>query len=412
MAHPVFTDAPIESVLVAVSSSYHRPPRGAARHGRLLSAVLAVGILVTGCAQFPDGHPNTWHEQPSLEPQAGPQPYVEGRTLPPTAPRSRPSEEKSPPPRGCEDPDPAVVATCLDPVGALVVLPREQGALVGERETGRILHVRADRAPVEVARIPVDPAGGGGLTGLALSPSYAEDRLVYAYVSTSTDNRIVRIAPGDPPEPILTGIPRGPTGNSGAIIADGKGALLVATGNAGSPDKAAESASLAGKVLRINAFGQPAAGNPTPGSSIISSGLIAPGGLCTAPQGAAYWVTDQGNDPQALYRIQPGHPLDAPAWSWQGRPGVSDCAAAPGMVVVTLTDASALYAMHPAPQGGFSGQPQKTLADTYGRFSAASLGPKGMLWLGTANRNGGDPVSSDDRVIRIKPPAGSAAGKD
>lgn len=305
-----------------------------------------------------------------------------------------------------------MVATCLDPVGAITVLPQGQGALVGERRTGRILRVGEGHAPVEIARVPVDPAGGGGLTGLTLSPSYDEDQLVYAYVSAPADNRVVRIAPGDPPEPILTGIPRGPSGNSGAITTDGKGALLVATGNAGSPDLAADPASLAGKVLRIDAFGQAAAGNPVPGSPIVSSGLISPGGLCATREGSAYWVTDRGGDQGALYRVRPGQPLADPDWTWRDRPGVSDCVAAPGLVVVALTDASALYTMHPVPQGGFTGQPRKAMVDTYGRFSAASLGPKGLLWLGTANKEGGSPVSSDDRVIRIKPPSGSAAGKD
>nr|WP_246195570.1 PQQ-dependent sugar dehydrogenase [Halopolyspora algeriensis] len=377
-----------------------------------MSVVLATGIFVTGCAQFPDGRPRDWHAQPSLEPQAGPQPHIEGQDSPPPPPRSQAPGEPPPPPQGCKDPDPAVVATCLEPVGALVALPQGTGALVGERTTGRILRVQEGQQPVEIARIPVDPAGGGGLTGLALSPSYAEDQLIYAYLSTSTDNRVVRVAPEDPPEPILTGIPRGPRGNSGAITADDRGALLVATGNAGSSEEAADATSLAGKVLRINAFGEPAAGNPDPGSPIVSSGLTDPGGLCVAGGGAAHWVTDRGSDPQTLHRVQLGEPLGTPAWTWRNRPGASDCVATPGLVVVTLTDASALYTMHPAPQGGFTGEPQKVMVDTYGRFSAAALGSKGLLWLGTANRDGGEAVSSDDRVIRIKPPAGSAAGKD
>ena len=32
---------------------------------------------------------------------------------------------------------------------------------------------------------------------------------MYAYISTPTDNRVVRIADGDVPKPILTGIPEG-----------------------------------------------------------------------------------------------------------------------------------------------------------------------------------------------------------
>ena len=44
---------------------------------------------------------------------------------------------------------------------------------------------------------------------IVLSPTYSQDRLMYAYVSTPTDNRVIRIADGDVPKPILTGHPQG-----------------------------------------------------------------------------------------------------------------------------------------------------------------------------------------------------------
>jgi hypothetical protein len=42
------------------------------------------------------------------------------------------------------------------------------------------------------------------------------------------------------------------------------------------------------------------------------------------------------------------------------------------------------------------------LRDVYGRLSAAQLAPDGLVWVGTINKTGGTPVSSDDRVIRIQ----------
>ncbi|MCI2423326.1 PQQ-dependent sugar dehydrogenase [Saccharopolyspora sp. K220] len=376
----------------------------------LLSMTAVLGTLLAGCAQFPDEHPRPWGDQPSLEPQAGPQPSIEGEP-PPT--ESRPSSPQAPPqPTGCEDPDPAVVATCLDPVGAMVVLPDGQSALVGERATGRVLRVQRGQEPVELARIPVDPSGGGGLTGLALSPSYHEDELFYAYVTTSSDNRVVRVAAGDRPKPVLTGIPKGAAGNSGAMVDDGQGALLVATGNAGSPANAANSQSLAGKVLRIDGFGRPAEGNPDPKSPVVAAGLTAPGGLCGTPAMGMYWVTDHIEGQDVLYRVRFGQPLGSPAWTWAERPGVAGCVADPSTVVVALRDAAALYTLHPAPDGSFTGQPTKVMENTYGRFSAAALGPDGLVWLGTANKDGGRPVSSDDRALRIEPPSGGTAGKD
>lgn len=376
----------------------------------VLGVLVASGALLVGCAQFPDQHPTNWREQPSLEPQAGPQPSVEGQEPPPPEQGSNPGQQP-PPPEGCEDPDTAVVATCLAPVGAIAVLPNGQGALVAERDTGRILRVQQDEEPLEIARIPVDPAGGGGLTGLALSPSYFEDELIYAYASTPTENQVIRIAPGDRPKPILTGIPKGASNNGGSLFSDPGGALIVATGDTGSVEAARDPNSLAGKVLRIDGFGAPAEANPTPGSPVVTSGLAAPGGVCGNGDGS-YWVTDRGGPQDALHRVTPGEPLGTPAWTWPDRPGVSGCAAAPGTVLVSLGDASAMYTLSPGPGGTFTGQPTKVLENTYGRFSAAALAPDGLLWLGTVNKAGGEPVSSDDRVIRIEPPSGGSAGKD
>ncbi|CAM05338.1 glucose/arabinose dehydrogenase [Saccharopolyspora erythraea NRRL 2338] len=375
-----------------------------------MGAVAAVGALLAGCAQFPDEHTGAWKEQPSLEPQTGPQPSIEGEE--PPAESVPPQQQQQPQANGCHDPDPAVVATCLDPIGAVVVLPDGQSALVGERATGRVLRVQRGAPPVELARIPVNTAGGGGLTGLALSPTYHEDELFYAYVTTGGDNQVVRVAPGDRPKPVLTGIPRGGSGNGGALIDDGRGALLVATGNAGNPANAANPTSLAGKVLRIDGFGKPAPGNPDPASPVLASGLSAPGGLCAAAQTGTYWVTDRGGPQDALYQIRPGQPLGSPAWTWPDRPGVAGCVASPAIVVVALSDARAMFSLNPTPEGAFTGQPTKVLENTYGRFSSTALGPDGLLWAGTANKAGGQPEPSDDRVVRIEPPTGGTAGKD
>lgn len=375
----------------------------------LVSTTVVLGALLAGCAQFPDEHTRPWGDPPSLEPQAGPQPSFETEEPPPQSdtPPQQPAE-----PVGCQDPDPAVVATCLDPVGAIAVLPDGTAALVGERATGRVLRVERGAEPVELARIPVDASSGGGLTGLALSPTYHEDELFYAYVTTGSDNRVVRVAAGDRPKPVLTGIPKGPRGNSGALLDDGQGALLVATGNAGDPGSAADPQSLAGKLLRIDGFGAPAQGNPDPRSPVVVSGLTDPGGLCGTPGLGTYWVTDRLGGQDALFRLELGKPLGAPSWTWSDRPGVAGCAADPTTVVVALRDAAALYTLTPAPDGTVVGQPAKVMEKTYGRFSAATLAPDGLIWLGTSNKDGGAPVSSDDRVLRLEPPTGGTAGKD
>lgn len=369
-------------------------------------AAATLGLLLAGCATFPDHGPREWREKTEGRGELGGPPAIPDTTPPaPSAPPGPPggAPQGDPDrPSGCVDPDPQVVATCLEPVGAIAVLPDGESALVGERSTGRVLRVRKDREPELVATLPVDPTGGGGLTGLVLSPAFDEDQLVYAYTTTARDNRVMRIAPGDVPEPVFTGIPRGTANNVGALGLDPSGALLVATGDAGDP----AGPGLAGKVLRIDTLGNPAPGNPDPRSPVLSSGLHAPGGICTDPTGPTTWVTDRAVDRDALHLLAPG-PLATPAWTWPERPGVAGCMAMPGVVVVAETGGEAAFVLRPDPDGAFTGRPETVLDGVYGRLSAAAPAPDGLLWLGTVNKApGGAPVPSDDRVIRVQPPAG------
>lgn len=373
-------------------------------------AAVALALLLAGCATFPDAGPREWRDQLDGAGELGGPPVIREPTRPDGPPQAGDAPQAGAPvaPSGCQDPDPQVVATCLEPVGAIAVLPDATSALVAERSTGRVLRVRRGAEPELVATVPVD-ASGGGLTGLVLSPGYVEDQLVYAYGTTSEDNRLFRIAAGEPPKPVLTGIPRGPRNNGGALGADTTGALLIATGDAGDPAPAP--ASLAGKLLRIDTLGAPATGNPDPTSPIVSSGLSAPAGLCTDPLGSASWVTDRTDTQDVLHQMVPG-PLPAPAWTWPDRPGVAGCTATPDVVAIAQTGAAAVFVLRPAGNGAFTGQPETLLEDTYGRLAAAAPAPDGQLWLGTVNTDGGGaPVASDDRVIRIQPPAGGGQSR-
>jgi hypothetical protein len=190
---------------------------------------------------------------------------------------------------------------------------------------------------------------------------------------------------------------------------DVDGSLLVATGDAGRPGT--DPRSLAGKVLRINTLGKPAAGNPDPASPVLSSGLHAPGGICTDKTTTMTWVTDRTATQDLLHLLVPGT-LPPPAWTWPDQPGVAGCMAQPGVVTIALTGTAALFVLRPGDNGTFTGAPETILKDTYGRMAAATVGPDGLLWLGTVNKAGdGKPVPSDDRVIRIQPPSGGGESK-
>ncbi len=328
---------------------------------------------------------------------------------------SQPSSSSTPA-DPCVPTDPAVVAACLTAPTGLAPLPDGTSALVGERTTGRILKVAAGTKPTLVTTIPgIDAKGDGGLLGVAVSPSYLEDGLIYAYVTTATDNRVVRIAPGDVPKAILTGIPKGASNNGGGLAFTPDGVLYVGTGNAGSVTKAANPASLAGKLLRVDDFGRPAAGNPKPGSPIFASGFTQITTICQLPTGAmaaldhrtAADVLLPAKSTRNYATLQSGDAV----WTWKaGDGGAAGCAASDSVLASTSLTKEQLSGISMSSAGIFSGSPQVLLGNKYGRLLTVQPGAKGALWLTTSNKDGhGKPIASDDRVILL-PNAGAAGG--
>ncbi|SFN88599.1 Glucose/arabinose dehydrogenase, beta-propeller fold [Pseudonocardia ammonioxydans] len=367
-----------------------------ARLPLLVAALLASLVLVSGCATFPDQGAREWRPKAEGEGELGGPPALAPTEEPPPSTPAPPQQQpggQPPPPGPCEDPDPQVVAACLGPVGAVAVLPAGDQALVAERRTGQVLQVRRDADPVPVATVPVDPATG--VSGLVLSPGYAEDRLLYVLAGTPDGGQVLRIAPGEPPKPVLTGLPN-TAGGALAVDADGS-SLLVATGAGEGP--------LAGAVLRIDTLGRPAPGNPDPASPVLARGLTDPGGVCVDPAARTTWVTDRTPARDVLYQVSPGR-LGAPAWTWPDRPGVAGCTVLPGTLVVAQRTAEALFVLTPGRDGGFTGDPKPVLEQTYGAIGPVTMAPDGLLWLGTVNRDGAAPGRTDDRVIRIQPPTG------
>lgn len=358
------------------------------------AAAAMVGLL-TGCARFGGAETAPFHAVPETVSGAG----IEPEQPPPgQAPQPPPPPGQSPappPPTGpCDDPDPSVIATCLDTTGAMVMLPDGNTALVAERTTGRIMAVPRDGDPTEFASVPVDPAGDGGLTGLALSPSFTEDHLVYAYITTPQDNRVVRFTQGDAPKPILTGIPKGPTGNAGDLVFTEPRQLTVLTGNAGG---GGDPASLSGKLLRVQ---DPAPGARNP--AVVAAGFGASGGLCRDPQTGSLWITDRAPTMDRLQRITADGSTPTLVWSWPDKPGVGGCAAADGTVVTALDGAKSVAAVTVSKESGaVTGDPLVLAEDKYGHFGAAVIAGDGTIWGSTVNKSSGGAVATDDRVVVI-----------
>lgn len=171
------------------------------------------------------------------------------------------------------------VAEDLDTPWGLAPLPGGD-LLVSSRDTGKIFRIAADSGEkTEIGTVPgVAAAGEGGLLGIAVPK---EGEMVYAYLTTASDNRIVRMlySPDKPegrqlgaPDTVFKGIPKGAVHNGGRIAFGPDGMLWAGTGESGEEGLSQDKDSPGGKILRMTPDGEPARGNPDPGSAVYSWG--------------------------------------------------------------------------------------------------------------------------------------------
>ncbi|MFI6843763.1 PQQ-dependent sugar dehydrogenase [Kitasatospora sp. NPDC050467] len=323
----------------------------------------------------------------------------------------------------------AVRATVTDGLASpwgLVVLP-DGDFLVSERDTAKILRIAAKGGgKTETGTVPgVVPGGEGGLLGLALSPGYATDHLVYAYVSTAEDNRIVRF-PYDPTRPagqqlgdvsvLLTGIPRGHRHNGGRIAFGPDGLLYAGTGDSSNSALSQDKGSLGGKILRLAPDGTPAPGNPFPGSPVYSYGHRNVQGLTWDPQGRL-WASEFGQDNwDELNLIRAGGNYGWPVVEGVGgRPEFTDPVAewrtseaspsgiayAQGAVWMAALRGTRLWRV-PLDGEHLASAPQEFFDGAYGRLRTVVADRDGTLLVLTDNTDGsGEPKPGDDRLLRL-----------
>ena len=174
-------------------------------------------------------------------------------------------------------------------------------AIVTERDTQRVLRIAAGRRhQVSVLGVldDADTEGEGGLLGVAISPDFEQDQSVYFYLTTASDNRIVRsfLREGGltEPEVVLAGIPDGRIHDGGRLEFGPDGFLYASTGETGQPDLAQDKDSLGGKILRITTDGEPAPDNPFD-SPVWSYGHRNVQGLAFDQRGTL-WASEFGQD--------------------------------------------------------------------------------------------------------------------
>ncbi|MGH8862998.1 MAG: PQQ-dependent sugar dehydrogenase [Jatrophihabitantaceae bacterium] len=379
-------------------------------------AVLAAGaLLLAACASPGGSNPPDWKPKPSFSGE-GYGPPANQQPVQPRTPTQRPGTSN---PR-TRSGDPAVVAKRLTAPTGIAILP-DNTALVGERTTGRIVRVQPQPGkPVPTVRtIPgIATSGDGGLLDLAISPHYPQDKLIFAYITTPKDNRVVAFTLTGPITPVLIGIPRGTTGNTGRLAFAADGNLLVGTGDAGRPALAKDPRSVAGKILRVSDIGAAAPDNPARGSRVYAAGFERTDGLCAATDALLYFQTEYrpqtAADPVfhvvagATYGSAPTarQPVEVmPATS--RAPG--GCAVLKNVLFTTTLDGKALLSAPIRERSGSVtlGAFSPTLRNRYGRLHTVVAAPDGALWISTSNKDGkGKPVAADERVLRIVPSGG------
>jgi glucose/arabinose dehydrogenase len=314
---------------------------------------------------------------------------------------------------------PHVVASGLNVPWGIAFLPNGD-ALVSERATGRIKRISKGGGRARtVMTIPgvAKNFGEGGLLGIAVSPSYSRDHLVYAYYTSSRDNRVVRFRLGGRIHTVLTGIRRAGNHNGGRIAFGPDGKLYIGTGDALQKQSAQDRSSLNGKILRVNADGSTPSDNPF-GSPVWTLGHRNVQGLAWDSSGRL-WASEFGESfRDEVNLIQKGNDYGWPDVEGQGdtRGGtftnpaltwpVADASPSGAAIVGNTLFVGALRGQRlwqiPL-NGGSLGSPTAVYEGRYGRIRTVVRAPGGRsLWFTTSNRDGyGTPRSGDDRIYRV-----------
>ena len=392
----------------ATTSARHNSSVVSRRALILGSAGVVLGAAA-GCSGADDGATSS----APVGSSAAPRPSPTSTSATPTRSAAR-SPAAQPKPRVT-----GVIAKNLDVPWGIAFL-KSGDALVSERNSGRVLRVSSAgkvRTVGEVAGFVAPSAlGEGGLMGIALAP---DEKTLYAYVTTVTDDRVVTLSLAGgrlgKPKAILTGIPTSTHHHGGRLLFDREGMLLVSTGDAENPSAAQNKDSVLGKILRIRPDGRAARDNPY-GNRVWSYGHRNVEGLAFNRDGRL-WATEFGDQkadelnliskgknygwPRAEGRSdQPGLVTPKVIWS-----PTSSCSPA-GLAIVDSTAyigalrGQCLFAV--PLKGATAGKPKAYFAEKYGRIRSVTAAPGGTLWVTTSNSDGrAEPGPNDDLILQV-----------
>ncbi|CAL9276368.1 MULTISPECIES: sorbosone dehydrogenase family protein [Streptomyces] len=381
---------------------------------RVVSAVTAAAalLLTAGCSSD-GGQPSGADGSPSPSSTAAQSP-------------SGSAAEQTPPAKGSVKVV-RTVATGLKSPWGLAPLPGG-GLLVSSRDEATITRVDEKTGEkTELGEVPgVAASGEGGLLGIALSPDYASDHMVYAYFTSASDNRIVRMRYDEKkpsgeqlgePDTVFRGIPKGVIHNGGRIAFGPDGMLYAGTGESGDTGLSQDKESLGGKILRMTPDGEPAPGNPFPDSVVYSYGHRNVQGLAWDDRQRLF-ASEFGQETwDELNAIKPGDNYGWPEAEGEGggsgfhdplaqwstdEASPSGIAFAGGSVWMAGLRGERLWRV-PLKGTEAAADPQAFLEGEYGRLRTVVAAGGDRLWLVTSNTDGrGDAKGDDDRVLELR----------
>ncbi len=307
--------------------------------------------------------------------------------------------------------------------------PPFDGMLITERG-GNLIHIQPDGTKVTVPLPHPTPRGEGGLLGIALHPRYVENHFIYLYMTTAEDskgtkNTVFRYTYRDnklsDEKIIISEIPGALYHDGGRLEFGPDGLLYITTGDAQTSAIAQDLKSLGGKILRVTDEGAVPSSNPL-GTAVYSYGHRNPQGLAWDAAGNL-WSTEHGRSGvtsgyDELNFIQIGKNY---GWPTIEGPKTKEGMISPALqsgASSTWAPASLLFHKGKLYWGGLLGQSlyevtvdgtkvsnlKKYFNKEFGRIRTIRLGPDGMFYISTSNRDGrGTPKKGDDKIIRINP---------
>ena len=378
------------------------------------TAVLTAGAL-TACSDDGSDEPGKTVSSPTPSDTASP-------TTTPSASESTSEDPNTTPPEVVD-----TIATGLAAPWGIGFLPNGD-AVVTERDTTKVLLLTSPSYDVSEVGTIADAVGMGdlggeaGLLGVAVSPEFESDSMLFFYYSTDTENRIAKATLEDgrlgTPTTILDGIPHGQIHDCGRLAFGPDGYLYASTGETGNGELAQDEDTTAGKILRITTDGEAAPGNPIEGNPLWSYGHRNVQGLAFDDRDRL-WASEFGQNAfDELNLITDGanygwpmvegmgsgdSSLEDPQLVWDtDEASPSGLAWLDGNLWMASLRGERLWRVDVT--GKRAEDPTAFLVGEYGRMRTVAAAPDGRLWVTTSNTDGrGDPASEDDRILLIEP---------